>query len=725
MEFEAEHPSLSSGPDIGARDSGLAALCGIAAFFRIPANPSALAREFALSSLASAQDILRAARHLGLRARELRKCGAERVLKLPPPFLLERRDGTFAAFIGPDEAGRLRIIDPLTRHERQIDPPQFLEEFKGNVILLKRRIGGPGADPVRFGWRWFLQSIWRFRQPLAHVVLASLFIQLFALVTPLFFQAVIDKVLAHRTYSTLYVLVGGLVLIGVFDVVLQHLRTYALAHTTNRIDVELGQRLFAHLLRLPMSYFETRPAGQTVARLREVETIRSFLTGSAMFSVLDLIFTIVFLAVLATYSWQLTLIVAASIPAYILIAGILTGPLRARINEKFDRGAQSQQFMVETVVGIQTVKASAIEPIARLEWEERLAAYVSTAFRATVLASTGQNAIQYINKLTNAAILLFGAKAVIDGDLTVGGLVAFNMIAGQVAQPVLRLSQFWQELQQVQVSVERISDLLNAEPEPSPARVQSFAPPRGGITFKNVNFRYRPNTPDVVRNLSLDIRPGEVVGIVGPSGSGKSTLAKLVQRFYLPSEGQVLIDGVDVSQLDPAWLRRHIGVVLQENLLFNRTIHENIALANPALSRDLVIALARYSGADEFIAKLPAGYDTMVEERGANLSGGQRQRIAIARALATNPPILIFDEATSALDYESERIVQANLKHIARNRTVLIIAHRLAAVSDCDRIISIVDGKLTEEGSHTDLLKRDGLYSRLWALQSDPMRRRA
>ncbi len=455
--------------------------------------------------------------------------------------------------------------------------------------------------------------------------------------------------------------------------------------------------------------------------MRELETIRSFLTGQGLFSALDLFFTFVFIAVLFAYSWKLTLIVLATIPLYLIIAALARPLLRERLNEKFNRGAESQQFLVESIVGMQTIKAAAVEPVVAKQWEERLAAYVRSAFSTAMLGAKGQNAIQYVSKLSTAALLLFGAKAVIDGDLSVGELVAFNMIAAQVAQPVLRLSQLWQDFQQVQVSVERLGDILNAPPEPTPAHcARNFRRRSGKIEFRNVSFRYRPDAPQVLKQISLRVNPGKVVGIVGPSGSGKSTLTKLIQRFYIPDEGQVLLDDADLAQVDPAWLRSHIGVVLQENLLFNRTIHDNIALANPAMPRAQVMAIAKLAGADEFIGKLPQGYDTMIEERGANLSGGQRQRIAIARALSTNPPILIFDEATSALDYESERIIQRNMRQIVQNRTVFIIAHRLAAVRDCDVIIGMIDGRLVEAGSHDELLKNpQGLYARLWAMQSE------
>jgi subfamily B ATP-binding cassette protein HlyB/CyaB len=514
-------------------------------------------------------------------------------------------------------------------------------------------------------------------------------------------------------------MVGGILFIGLFDVILQYLRTYALTHTTNRIDVELGRRLFFHLFHLPMNYFETRSAGQTIARVRELETIRNFLTGQGLFSALDLLFTIVFIIVMFFYSWKLTLIVLISIPFYIMIAGLLRPILRELTTEKFNRGAMSQQMLVEAIVGAQTIKSAAVEPAMQMQWEEKLAGYVKTSFDSGLVGAGGQVAIQYVNKATSAMLLLFGAKAVIDGELTVGELVAFNMISGQVAQPILRLSQIWQDFQQVQISIDRLGDILNHPMEPLNIAHGNLPRAQGAIEFRNVSFRYRPGTPEVLKSITLNISAGEVVGVVGRSGSGKSTLAKLIQRFYVPEAGQILVDGIDISQVNPAWLRSQIGVVLQDNLLFNRTIHENIALANPALPRSAVIQAARLSGADEFISRLENGYDTIIEERGANLSGGQRQRIAIARALSINPSILILDEATSALDYESEKIIQNNMLQIVKGRTVIIVAHRLNAVRNCTKIIGIHDGKIAEVGSHSDLIRKsDGLYAHLWSIQN-------
>jgi subfamily B ATP-binding cassette protein HlyB/CyaB len=472
-------------------------------------------------------------------------------------------------------------------------------------------------------------------------------------------------------------------------------------------------------MRLPLDYFETRSAGVTVARMRELETIRGFITGQGIFSLIDLIFVFVFVAVLFLYSSFLALITLCMIPLYVLIAGFVRPVFRSKLTEKFRRWAATQAFLVEAIVGMPTLKATAVEPHMQRQWEERLAAYVSTSFEATLLGSIGQNTIEFVSQLSTALILFFGAQEVIEGRLSIGALIAFNMIANQVSGPILRISQLWQDFQQIQISVERLGDILNSPRERVPHSFSPLPPPNGTIEIRNVSFRYRPELSDALKSVSLLIRPGELVGVVGASGSGKSTLTKLLQRLYLPTSGQILLDGTDLALIDPAWLRHQLGVVPQENLLFNRTIHENIALARPDMPRKKVVSIAKLSGADEFISRLPMGYDTQIEERGINLSGGQRQRIAIARALATNPRILIFDEATSSLDYESERIIQENMREIVKGRTVIVIAHRLAAVRNCDKIVAMCNGEIVEEGRHEDLFQRpNGVYARLWELQT-------
>lgn len=701
--------------------SAISAVRRVATFYRIPTSSECqIAHEMNIPGQVDANDVVRIARNAGLKARFVSGQRLDRLWRVPLPTILELRDGAFACLIERNlQDGWLRLLDPVTLARRDVLAAEMLQLWTGRLVLVTRRAFGGGANPDTHGFRWFVPSLWRYRGPLAHVLVASLFIQLFALTTPLFFQLIVDKVLVHKGVETLIVLVVGLSIIGAFDAVLQYLRTYALSHTASRIDAELGSKLFEHLLRLPIGYFEMRQTGQTVARVRELDTVRQFLTGQGVSSIIDTGFAVVLVAVLFIYSTKLALVVLLSAPFYILISALVRPLLLERTKEKFTRGARSQQFLVEAVVGIQTIKSSAVETGMRAEWDERLAAFVATSFRATMIGAAGQSGVQYIGRLTTALILFLGAQEVMGGSMSIGALVAFNMIAGQITQPILRLSQLWQDFQQVRVSVERIGDILNTPMEPRPPTGVPFPPAlKGAIRFVDVSFRYDPSGNEVLNGISLAIEPGQVVGFVGPSGSGKSTLTKLIQRLYVPSKGHILLDGRDVTEIDPGWLRRQMGVVLQENLLFNRTLHENIAFAHPGLAREYVVEAAKLAGAHEFIMRLPNGYDTEIEERGTNLSGGQRQRIAIARALATNPRILILDEATSALDYESEQIVQANMRDIVRGRTVIIVSHRLGAVRDCDRIISIGDGRIVEDGTHEQLLSAaNGPYARYWGLQ--------
>jgi subfamily B ATP-binding cassette protein HlyB/CyaB len=660
--------------------------------------------------------MLRCARQLGLKARELRTRW-NRLTRTPLPAIATLRDGGFL-LLGKASDDKILVQAPTSPRPALMTRAEFEAAWDGRLVLVTRRASLTDLGR-RFDISWFLGAIHKYRGLLSEVLVASFFLQVFALISPLFFQVVIDKVLVHRSMGTLDVLVVGLVAIAIFETVLGILRTYLFAHTTNRIDVELGARLFRHLLALPIAYFQARRVGDSVARVRELENIRNFLTSSALTLVIDLFFTFVFIAVMFFYSPLLSWIVIASLPLYIAISAGAAPLFRRRLDEKFARGAENQAFLVESVAGAETLKAMAVEPQMQRRWEEQLAGYVAASFRVTSLGNTTSQTVQLISKLVTAATLYFGAKLVIDGDLTVGELVAFNLLAGRVSSPVLRLAQIWQDFHQARLSIARLGDILNtpAEPVYNPGRT-TLPAIRGEIAFEHVTFRYRVDGPEVLHDISLKVPAGQLVGVVGPSGSGKSTLSKLVQRLYVPESGRVLVDGVDVAQVDPAWLRRQIGVVLQESVLFNRSIRDNIALADPAMPTERVVAAAKLAGAHDFVLELPEGYDTVVSERGGTLSGGQRQRIAIARALTTNPRILIFDEATSALDYESERIIQQNMVQIAKGRTVFVIAHRLSALRLADRIITIERGRLVEDGTHDELIKTGGRYATLYRLQA-------
>jgi subfamily B ATP-binding cassette protein HlyB/CyaB len=680
-----------------------------------PADPGQIRHGLGHSRPVDAADLVRLGRGAGLKARSLTS-RPERLGSVPLPGIAAMTDGSFLVLARIDET-RVLVLRPAEERPSLMARTEFEAAWTGRLILMTPRAGLSDLFK-RFDLGWFLTAIQKYRWILSEVLLASLFLQIFALISPLFFQVVIDKVLVHRGISTLDVLVIGLVTISLFETVLGALRTHVFAHTTNRIDVELGARLFRHLLALPMAYFQARRVGDSVARVRELENIRSFLTGSALTTVVDLVFTVVFLAVMFIYSWLLTVIVLVSLPLYAAISGGATPLFRRRLQEKFRRSAENQAFLVEAVSGIETVKAMAVEPQLQQRWETQLAGYVGAAFRVSVLGNVASQSIQLISKLVTAAILYFGATAVIAGKMTVGELVAFNMLSGRVSQPVLRLAQVWQDFHQARLSVERLGDILNTPPEPQGSPGRAALPAlMGAVAFEHVRFRYRLDGRVALEDVSLSVAPGQSVGLVGASGSGKSTLTKLLQRFYVPEAGRVLVDGVDTAQIDAAWLRRQIGVVLQDNVLLNATVRENIALADPGMPLDRVIAAAKLAGAHEFILEMTEGYDTVVGERGGSLSGGQRQRVAIARALVTNPRILVFDEATSALDYESERIIQQNLREICHGRTVFIVAHRLSAVRHCDRIVTLEHGRLVEEGSHDELLRIGGRYATLYRMQ--------
>jgi ATP-binding cassette, subfamily B, bacterial HlyB/CyaB len=700
------------------QDTGLQSLVLMARLHGVAADADQLRHDFGTGNVFSETDMLLAAEHLQLKAKVV-KTNATRLAKLALPALAAMKSNVGEPnfiVLARVEGNQVLIQDPVIGRPESLSLSEFNARWSGKIMLFASRASIAG-ELKNFDFTWFIPAIVKYRKLLLEVLLVSFVLQCFALITPLFFQVVMDKVLVHRGFSTLDVIAVGLAVVVIFEVGLSTLRSYAFSHTTSRIDVELGARLFRHLLALPLSYFQARRVGDSVARVRELENIRSFLTGNAITLVLDLLFSVVFIAVMFYYSGWLTLIVVVSLPCYVILSISFTPLLRSRLEEKFSRGAENQAFLVETISGIDTVKAMALEPLWTRKWDSQLAAYVASSFKTATVSTLANGGVSLISKIVTVITLYVGALLVIDNKLSVGQLIAFNMLAGQVAQPVMRLAQLWTDFQQMGISVQRLGDILNTRTEVA-GNKSALPKIAGRITLEDVVFRYRPDGREVLKGVSLDIAAGEVIGIVGRSGSGKSTLTKLVQRLYVPEGGRVMIDGIDLALADSTSLRRQIGVVLQENVLFARSIRENIAVADTGAPIEVVIRAAKLAGAHEFILELPEGYDTLVGEHGSTLSGGQRQRIAIARALMTNPRVLIFDEATSALDYESERVIQDNMKAICKERTVIIIAHRLTAVRDADRIIVMERGQLVEQGAHTELIKNEtGHYAHLHGLQ--------
>jgi subfamily B ATP-binding cassette protein HlyB/CyaB len=711
---QQEAAAASSAP---LEDTGLASLAIVGRFHGVPVDPNQLRHDFAKARERFAPgDLVLAARRLGLKARKL-DSDWKRLTQTALPALVQQGDGSFlvAAKIVED---RILLHDTATNQPIALTRAEFEQRWNGIAILVTKRSLLPGMSG-KFDLSWFIPAIVKYRKQFAEVIAGSFFLQLLGLITPLFFQVIIDKVLVHNGLTTLDVLAIGLIFVAIFEVTLGGLRTYLFSHTTNRVDVELGARLYHHLQRLPISFFQSRPVGTVVARMRELETVRSFITGSALTVGIDAVFTVVFFAVMYFYSPTLFWIMVATIPCYAALSFLVIPTLRKRLDDKFARTAENQAFLVESVHAAETVKAMAVEPQMQKRWEEQLAGYVTAAFRAGQLGNVANQIATLISRIATVATLWVGARLVMTGEMTIGQLVAFNMMAGRVSGPILRVVQLWQDFQQTRVSIEKLGDILNAPTEAGyGGQRTSMARVQGQVTFDRVSFRYSPTRPEALKNVSLDVRPGEVIGIVGRSGSGKSTFSKLIQRLYVPEHGRVSIDGTDLSLIDPSSLRRQIGVVLQENVVFRRSVRENIALADPGAPLEHVMEAAKLAGAHEFILELPFGYETVIEEHGANLSGGQRQRIAIARALLTNPRVLIFDEATSALDYESERIIQDNMRLICKGRTVFVIAHRLSAVKPSDRIIMLDRGEIIEEGSHRELIARGGHYAALFNQQA-------
>lgn len=663
-------------------------------------------------------ELVRAFQEMGMKARAV-PLTRRKLRSLPLPVIATDRDGEYFILLSVNRNEAL--VHRYGHAESEtMTVDDLIKNSAGSVILASCENDAEAQNTALFGLKWFLRTIFKYQSVMRETLIASFFVQLFALATPLVFMIVIDKVFLHSNLSTLDVLIFALAVIVIFDVVLNGIRTYLLSHTSNRVDVELGVRLFRHLMSLPLSYFESRRTGDTVARIREMETVRNFLTGSTLTLLVDLLFVFIFLGVMYLFSPLLAGIVIGALPLFFLVSFVVTPFMRSRLEDKQQKTAESQSFLVETLGGMETVKAGAVEPQQQREWEARLADHAHCAFTASTLSNWINQLTGLLSKGLTVVLLYVGANLVLAGSLTVGQLIAFNMLSGRVVGPIQRLASLWQEFTGMRISVRRLADILDARPEPVMLGDSTALPPlEGAVAFDQVWFRYQEDGPDVLRNASFTVEPGEVVGVVGSTGSGKTTLVKLLQRLYVPTSGRVSIDGMSLASLDGAWLRRQIGVVAQDFVLFNRSIRDNITLGDPDIDDEWLVRAAAMVGAHDMIARLPEGYDTVLNERGRGLSAGQRQSIALTRALVRNPSILILDEATSALDYESEHNFQGNFREICSGRTTFVIAHRLSTVRHADRILTLEDGEVVEDAPPAELIRCGGRFATLHELHQN------
>lgn len=709
--------------------SGLFCLTAIARHHQVTMDMRRLMHEYAIGEEEpTIPELLEMASAYGLKTRKTKlKWSALSRLGMAYPVLGVRKDGKYMVLCGfrenreEPEKSTLAVLDPSDpppqgQQFKFLDRAAFESEFSGTAVFMKR-IYKLSDENQPFSLLWFLPEFFKLKGIFLQIAMLVVMMSVIALITPLFFQIVVDKVIVHRGMSTLNTLGVGIVTAILFNGILDYLRSYLLLFATNKIDISLAVKTFQHLMHLPIDFFERVPSGVLLKHMQQSEKIRGFLSGNLFFTILDLFSLFVYIPFLYFYSAHLTFVVLAFSAAMALVIAALIRPFQLRLNELYQAEGKRQSMLVESIHGIRTVKSLALEPVEERLWDNSSAYAIKSYFRVGKISMTAKSISTVLEMLMTVSVIWIGVYLIQADAITVGALIAFQMLAGRVTGPLVRMVGLIHEYQQIALSVRMLGVVMNTPREPLGGGVRN--PLKGHVEFDNVTFQYRPDTPQVIRNFSLDIRPGETIGIVGRSGSGKTTLTKLLQGLYPVQSGLIRIDGIDLREIDKAHLRSSIGVVLQENYFFNGTVRENICLTKRSAALEEIIYAAKLAGADEFIQNLPKGYDTMLEENASNLSGGQKQRLAIARALLTNPPILIFDEATSALDPESETVIQNNLAAIARGRTVLIISHRLSIVSNATKILVIDKGERTAFAPHRELLAMPGTYSEFWHQQME------
>lgn len=709
-DYSAAPQPVGDFPFVASTNTAAACLTMLAQYFDTPVQLEWVQRQLRSQR---PRHVIDGGEKLGLQMRRLLLTTWEDLYRLTMPAILLWQGERWVVLYAV-RGDRLIIADPMNANQtcESIQRDVVRENWDGElwqVDLIKKQ--------DTFNLSWFLPAVMRYRTLLSEVLLASFTIQLLGLATPIITQVVIDKVMVQGSIPTLDVMAIALLSVATFEALLGTLRMFIFTHTTNRLDMSLSAQLFRHLLRLPLSYFESRRVGDTVARVQELEEIRQFLTSTALTVILDAIFAVIYLLVMLYYSVKLTGVALAVLPLFAILTLTATPILRNWLDETFNRSADSQSFLVETVTGIHTVKAHANEKASRDRWEGLYARFVRTGFRANTTANISNNIGNFLTSFSSLLLLWVGARLVINQEFTIGQLIAFQMLSARVTGPLLRLVQLWQNLQEVLLAVDRIGDILNVPPEAEPGTGLVLPTLKGNVIFDKVFFRYQSEQEPILRGVSFEVQPGNFVGIVGRSGSGKSTLSKLIQRLYNPEGGRITIDGFDIKSADLASLRPQIAVVLQDDFLFNGSILENITLGNPDVTAEEIVEAAQLAVAHDFISDLPHGYETNVGERGVALSGGQRQRITLARMFLSRAPILILDEATSNLDAETEQQVLENLRQVSKGRTVFLIAHRFAPLKNADLILAMEKGVVVERGTHQSLLQDKGLYYSLYQRQ--------